>query len=192
MDLKLMSRAPQTSDNRRHNQQSASTSQLVVRDYLENLLSKMQMIRLCIFLSALVSADAFAVRQTGSAQRFDTSCHALTVPGMWGGGLNYGKGDFIFYSSFEGFMGKFIAEDRVAFPDIFNIPKGAYEVSLSTPLGIIFEEIEVGKGVYVQELVEGGLAERRGKIQPGDVLVGVTAVKVVGAKWEVRDTERSC
>lgn len=54
------------------------------------------------------------------------------------------------------------------------------------PLGIVFEEIEAGKGVYVQDLVEGGLAERQGKVQPGDVLVAVTAVKIVGAKWERR------
>ena len=53
-------------------------------------------------------------------------------------------------------------------------------------MGIVFEEIEAGKGVFVQDLVEGGLAERMGKIQPGDVLVGITAVKIVGAKWERR------
>lgn len=57
---------------------------------------------------------------------------------------------------------------------------------MTKPLGIIFEEIEAGKGVFVQELVEGGLAERQGRVQPGDVLVGVTAVKIVGAKWERR------
>jgi len=36
------------------------------------------------------------------------------------------------------------------------------------------------------DLVEGGAAERQGKIQKGDILVGVTAVKVIGAKWERR------
>ena len=35
-------------------------------------------------------------------------------------------------------------------------------------------------------LVEGGLAELQGKIQPGDILVGCTSIKVVGAKWERR------
>lgn len=57
---------------------------------------------------------------------------------------------------------------------------------MTKPLGIIFEEIEVGKGVFVQDLLEGGLAERQGLIQPGDVLVAITAIKVVGAKWERR------
>lgn len=118
--------------------------------------------------------------------RFDTSCQALSVPGMWGSGLNFGKGDFAFYRSFEAFMRPFTQEDREAFPEVFNIPKGVYEVSLTRPLGIVFEEIDAGKGVYVQDLVEDGLAARQGKIQVGDILVGVTAVKIVGAKWERR------
>jgi hypothetical protein len=71
-------------------------------------------------------------------------------------------------------------------PTFFYSIQGIYEVSLTKPLGIIFEEIEVGKGVFVQDFVEGGLAERQGKIQKGDVLVAVTAVKIVGAKWERR------
>ena len=33
---------------------------------------------------------------------------------------------------------------------------------------------------------QGGAAERQGIIQRGDVLVGITAIKVVGAKWERR------
>ena len=57
-----------------------------------------------------------------------------------------------------------------------------YEVSMAKPLGIVFEEIEIGNGVFVQDLVEGGFADTQGKIQPGDVLVGVTAIKVVGGK----------
>jgi len=59
-------------------------------------------------------------------------------------------------------------------------------VGLAKPLGIIFEEIEAGKGVFVQDLVEGGSAESQGVIQPGDVLVGMTATKIVGAKYERR------
>ena len=105
---------------------------------------------------------------------------------MWGAGLNFGKGDFRFYKSFESFMKPFSAEDRQAFPEIFTLPKGVYEVSMTKPLGIVFEEIEAGKGVVVQDIVEGGLAELQGKIHVGDVLVGVTAVKIVGAKWERR------
>jgi hypothetical protein len=105
---------------------------------------------------------------------------------MWGRGLNFGKGDFTFYRSFDSFLRPFPQEDREAFPEVFNLPKGVYEVSLTKPLGIVFEEIEAGKGVYVQDLVEDGLAARHGKIRKGDVLVGVTAVKIVGAKWERR------
>jgi len=105
---------------------------------------------------------------------------------MWGSGLNFGKGEFAFYRSFNSFMQPFAPEDREAYPDIFNMPQGLYEVSLTKPLGIVFEEVKAGEGVYVQDLVEGGLAERQGKIQVGDVLVGVTAIKIVGAKWERR------
>ena len=57
---------------------------------------------------------------------------------------------------------------------------------MTKPLGIVFEEIEAGRGVYVRDLVEGGLAEQQGKVQAGDILVAVTAIKVVGAKFERR------
>lgn len=118
-----------------------------------------------------------------STTSFDTACHeSLTVPGMWGSGLNFGKGEFTFYRSFDSFMRVFTDEDKAAFPEVFNMPKGVFEVSMTKPLGIIFEEIEAGEGVFVQDLVEGGLAEIQGQIQPGDVLIGVTAVKVVGGK----------
>ena len=83
-------------------------------------------------------------------------------------------------------MSPFSDEDKVDFPELFRLPKGVYEVSMLKPLGIVFEEIEVGKGVYVQDLVEGGNAELMGQIQQGDILIGVTAIKVVGAKWERR------
>ena len=62
-----------------------------------------------------------------------------------------------------------------------------YEVLLPKPLGIVFEEIQpmLPKGVRVAELVEGGNAEKaETPIKEGDVLVGVTGVKVVGAKYE--------
>jgi hypothetical protein len=137
-------------------------------------------------LALVAGVSAFAPSQLGSVQRVDTLCNAFTVPGMWGSGGSYGKGDFAFYKSFDAFMKPFAPEDREAFPEIFNIPEGVYEVSLTKPLGIIFEEIEIGKGVFVQDLLEGGLAERQGKIKEGDVLVGITAIKVVGAKWERR------
>ena len=83
-------------------------------------------------------------------------------------------------------MRPFPAEDREAYPEVFNFPAGLYEVSLPKPLGIVFEEIDVGKGLYVQDLVEGGNAELSGKVKKGDVLVGITAIKIVGAKYERR------
>jgi len=63
-----------------------------------------------------------------------------------------------------------------------------YEISLSKPLGIVFEELDAGgkSGVFVAGLVEGGNAEEQGIVQVGDRLVAVTAVKVIGAKWERR------
>lgn len=91
---------------------------------------------------------------------------------MWNRGLNFGKGDFKFYRSFEDMMSVFPAEDRAAYPEVFNLPKGVYEVSLPKPLGIVFEEIDIGRGLYVQDLVEGGNAAASGKIQKGDILVG--------------------
>ncbi len=138
-------------------------------------------------LLLISNAHSFLVGgQSSYSYRYDTSLPSLTVPGMWGSGLNFGKGEFRFYKGFNSFMKPFTEDDRKTFPEIFTLPPGVYEVSMTKPLGIIFEEIEAGKGVFVQDMVEGGLAETQGKIQVGDVLVGVTAVKIVGAKWERR------
>mmetsp|Transcript_14865 Transcript_14865/g.21270 ORF Transcript_14865/g.21270 Transcript_14865/m.21270 type:complete len:226 (+) Transcript_14865:101-778(+) len=109
-----------------------------------------------------------------------------TIPGMWNSGLNFGKGRFTKYKSFDDWMSPFPQEDVEAFPDLFNLPKGVYEVNLIKPLGVILEEIEAGKGVVVTDLVEGGNADLDGRVKVGDILVGVTAIKVVGAKWERR------
>ena len=54
----------------------------------------------------------------------------------------------------------------------------ATQVSLPKPLGIAFEEVEPGKGVVVDYLVESSNAEQCGRIQPGDILIAVTAYKV--------------
>jgi hypothetical protein len=137
-------------------------------------------------LIGLWSATAFAPTRKTKPKTSTTACYALTVPGMWGSGLNFGKGNFAFYKTFDAFMKPFTPEDREEFPEVFNLPKGVYEVSLTKPLGIVFEEIDAGKGIVVKDLVEDGLAARQGMIQPGDVLVGITAVKIVGAKWERR------
>lgn len=142
-----------------------------------------------LLLSFLGSVNCFApALQTKIPNNVSssTALNQFKVAGMWTNGNAYGKGQFKFYKSFDSWMSPFPDEDREAFPELFNLPKGVYEVSMLKPLGIIFEEVEVGKGVYVQDLVEGGNAERMGIIQKGDVLVGVTAVKVVGAKWERR------
>ena len=132
------------------------------------------------------SVNGFTVASQPSITRSSkTACHAaLTVPGMWGTGLSFGKGEFSYYRSFDSFMRPFTDEDREEFPELFNLPAGVYEVSMTKPLGIIFEEIDAGEGVFVQDLVEGGLAAMQGTIKPGDVLVGVTAIKVVGGKQD--------
>jgi hypothetical protein len=105
---------------------------------------------------------------------------------MWNRGLSFGKGDFKFYRGFDAWMDVFPEEDKLRYPEIFNFPKGLYEVQLSKPLGIVFEEIDMGKGLYVKDLVENGNAALSNNIAVGDVLVGITAVKVVGAKYERR------
>lgn len=55
-----------------------------------------------------------------------------------------------FYQGFEKWAAEYPEEDRINFPEYFVLPKGVYEVSLQKPLGIAFEEIEVGKGVKVR------------------------------------------
>ena len=114
-----------------------------------------------------------------SSSKFDTRA-------MWNNGNGFGKGQFTFYRSQQDWMKPFPDEDREIYPELFTLPKGVYEISSVKPLGIVFEEIEPGKGVYVSDLVEGGNADIQGVIQKGDILVGVTAIKVVGAKWERR------
>ena len=108
------------------------------------------------------------------------------VNGVWNTGNDFGKGKFRFYEGLNKFMEPFPDEDRELYPEMFKLPTGIYEVPLAKPCGIIFEEIEPNKGVYVADLVEGGNAEKQGVLQKGDVLVGVTAIRVAGAKWERR------
>jgi hypothetical protein len=70
-----------------------------------------------------------------------------------------------FYSGFDDWMKPFPEQDRKSYPEIFELPQGVYEVTLARPLGIIFEEIDVGRGLYVQDLVEDGNAQLSGKIR---------------------------
>eukprot|EP00967_Tisochrysis_lutea_P150158 scaffold289944_cov32-Tisochrysis_lutea.AAC.1 len=107
------------------------------------------------------------------------------MSGIWNSGLEYGKGQFRFYNGFDKWMEPFPDEDRETYPEMFRLPKGVYETKLTPPLGIAFIERE-GGGVMVEYLVEGGAAERQGIIAPEDRLIAVTAVKVIGAKWERR------
>ena len=57
-----------------------------------------------------------------------------------------------------------------------------YTVRLPKPLGIRFEEVEIGKpaGVAVAELIEGGNADIDGRILVGDKLTRVSAVQLGG------------
>ena len=55
---------------------------------------------------------------------------------------------------------------------------GEYTVRLGKPLGIVFEEAEVGKpmGVRVADLVAGGTADLNGRVCVGDELVSTSAI----------------
>ena len=97
----------------------------------------------------------------------------------------------------------FTKYDPVNFGDIFNsywgatayekqygqpppMAEGVYEIQLERPLGIVFEEVVPGsaEGVRVLEVQEGGNAAATGKVESGDVLVGVTGIVVKGARHE--------
>jgi hypothetical protein len=86
-------------------------------------------------------------------------------------------------------MKPFVDKYRAVFPEIVIVPKGVvYEVSFFNQrnLGesILFEEIEFGKGVSVQDFVEGvSLAEREGK---EICWLALHCCQMFGAKWERR------
>ena len=130
-------------------------------------------------ISTLTSTPTSSVTTKLFSTQFDTR-------GMWNNGNAFGKGQFKFYRSQQDWMKPFPAEDRDIYPQLFTLPKGVCEISSVKPLGIVFEEIEAGKGVYVTDIVEGGNADIQGVVQKGDILIGVTAIKVIGAKWERR------
>jgi hypothetical protein len=125
----------------------------------------------------------------GSTRTTTTSCFVtsgIQTGFMWNAGLSFGKGQFKFYKGFNEYMSVFPEEDQLTFPETFQLPKGLSEVKLKKPLGIVFEEFDNGPGVFVKDLVAGGNAAKSGLVQIGDMLVGITAVKVVGAKYERR------
>jgi len=139
-----------------------------------------------VFSNLVTLTGAFVInaRSVSSAAESSSSSALYST---WNNGNKYGKGQFTFYKGFDEWMKPFPSEDRELYPEMFRIPTGVYEVRMARPLGIVFEELEAGGGgVYVTDLVEGGYAEAKGIIKPGDKLIGVTAVKVVGAKWERR------
>lgn len=143
-------------------------------------------VNLILFAGLFVGwVEGFAPRQP--VPRSSVTCfEKIDTAFMWPVGMEYGKGQFKFYSGFDEWMKPFPDEDRDQYPEVFNLPTGLYEVKLKKPLGIIFEEIDAGKGLFVQELVEDGNAQREGTVKPGDVLVGMTAVKPMGVKYERR------
>ena len=63
-----------------------------------------------------------------------------------------------------------------------------YAVRLQKPLGIIFEEVNIGEaeGVVVAGLVEDGNADRDGRISIGDRLMRVSAVQFGGQESLVK------
>mmetsp|Transcript_41634 Transcript_41634/g.96264 ORF Transcript_41634/g.96264 Transcript_41634/m.96264 type:complete len:215 (+) Transcript_41634:150-794(+) len=83
------------------------------------------------------------------------------------------------------YWGRDAFEAKYSYPPN-DMNDGVYEVILRKPLGIVFEENVPGaaEGVRVVELVEGGNADLSGAIAPGDVLVGVTGIRVGDVKFE--------
>ena len=70
---------------------------------------------------------------------------------------------------------------------IRTLADDVFEVSLQRPLGLALEENEWKKGVTVIEVLEGSNAAKSPvPIQPGDSLVGTTAVILQGSKFERR------
>jgi hypothetical protein len=124
--------------------------------------------------------------QAGNTAALSMATSQIDTSFMWNRGNAYGTGDFKFYQNFDAWMAVFPPEDQADYPEIFSLPAGVREVALTAPLGIVFEEIDKGRGLFVQDLVEDGNAARSGSIQVGDVLVAMTATKVVGAKFERR------
>merc|ERR1719163_33824 len=88
--------------------------------------------------------------------------------------MEFGKGFGHYYSGWENWIKEYPEADREAYPALFRLPDGCYEVELDKPLGIAFIENDKG-GVEVDYLVEGGNADLGNVIKPGDVLLATTA-----------------
>ena len=59
-----------------------------------------------------------------------------------------------------------------------------YDLTLTKPLGIAFEETASGFGLEVTEVVEGGSAHEDGSIWPGDLLLKVGGRDVAGLDFD--------
>ena len=134
-------------------------------------------------LSLASAAAAFSCSSLRPAAAVRSGGISMQHSKGWDG---FGKGPFKFYGSFDEFMAPFPDEDREAYPEMFRLPDGVYEVALPRPLGIAFEEnvAEMPMGICVDYCVEGGNAAASGVIKPGDKLIAVTACKVFQARWE--------
>ena len=132
------------------------------------------------------SSPVVVVKSSSSKKSSPPASILRATNGIWNTGNDFGRGKFRFYDGLDSYMKPYPDEDRQLYPELFRLPKGAYEVRLERPCGIIFEEVEPDRGVYVQGLVEGGNAANEGTLREGDVLVGVTAIQISGAKWERR------
>lgn len=97
--------------------------------------------------------------------------------------MEFGSGFGHYYSGWDDWVKEYPQADRDAYPALFSLPNDCYEVCLNKPLGIAFIENDNG-GVCVDYLVEGSNAEASGVIEPGDVLIAVTAAKEFGPRWE--------
>ena len=128
-----------------------------------------------IALAALASADALMLSPAHAAGHGHAAARQSAVT------MQFGKGIGSYYSGWEDFCNDYPEADRKAYPALFSLPEGCYEIKLTKPLGIAFEEGESQPippfhgGVVVDYLVEGGNADKDGAIKPGDVLLATTA-----------------
>ena len=127
-----------------------------------------------------ISMRSFALLLSSCAAAHALLCapargHLATARRIAAARMDFGDS---FYEGFDKWAAEYPQEDRDTYPELFKLPDNCYEVILDKPLGIAFEEVQPGQGVVVDYLVEGSNAAQCGRIQPGDILVAVTAYKV--------------
>ena len=67
-------------------------------------------------------------------------------------------------------------------PSKFQVEE--FSIKLTKPLGMLLEENSNGRGVFVEDLVEGGAAEQSGAIQHGDSLLRVMSSDVTELEFD--------